>query len=78
MTDILMPALSPEMEAGTLVRWLVAPGDRVAPGDVLAEIETDKATVELEALEAGVIAALLVEEGQDGVRIGAPIARLAV
>ena len=74
--DVLMPALSPEMEEGTLVRWLVGPGDRVSRGDVLAEIETDKATVEIEALVDGVVEALLVSEGTSGVKIDTPIAQI--
>jgi len=71
-----MPALSPEMEEAVLVRWLVAPGDRVSQGDALAEIETDKATVEIEARIGGVVEALLVPEGAGGVKVDTPIARL--
>lgn len=75
-TNILMPALSPTMEEGTLARWHVAAGDRIEPGDVIAEIETDKATMELEAAEEGTIGQLLVPEGTAGVRVNAPIATL--
>jgi pyruvate dehydrogenase E2 component (dihydrolipoamide acetyltransferase) len=76
--DIKMPALSPTMEEGTLARWLVKVGDKVASGDVMAEIETDKATMEFEAVDEGVIAEILVPEGSEGVKVGAVIARLAV
>ena len=76
--DIKMPALSPTMEEGTLARWLVKVGDTVASGDVMAEIETDKATMEFEAVDEGVIAEILVPEGTEGVKVGAVIARLAV
>jgi pyruvate dehydrogenase E1 component beta subunit len=75
--EILMPALSPTMEEGTLAKWLVKEGDTVESGMVLAEIETDKATMEVEAVEEGVIAKLLVEEGTEGVKVNAPIAILA-
>lgn len=71
-----MPALSPEMEEGTIALWRVGPGDRIARGDVVAEIETDKATVELEAEVDGVVEALLVEEGTAGVKVDQPIASL--
>ena len=74
--DITMPALSPTMEKGTLAKWLVGVGDRVMPGDLLAEIETDKATMEFEAVDEGRIAELLVAEGTDDVVVGTPIARL--
>ena len=74
--EILMPALSPTMEEGTLTKWLVAEGDEVNSGDVLAEIETDKATMEIEAVEEGVVAAILVAEGTAGVKVNAPIAVL--
>ena len=74
--ELLMPALSPTMTEGTLARWLVREGDSVAPGDVLAEIETDKATMELEAVDDGEIGELLVAEGTDGVRVNQPIAIL--
>ncbi len=76
MTDILMPALSPTMEEGTLAKWHVKVGDAVKSGDVIAEIETDKATMEVEAVDDGVIDALLVGEGTEGVKVNAPIARL--
>ena len=75
--DILMPALSPTMEEGTLAKWLVKEGDSVASGDVIAEIETDKATMEVEAVDEGVIAQLLVAEGTEGVAVNAVIAVLA-
>lgn len=76
--DIKMPALSPTMEEGTLARWLVKAGDTVQSGDVMAEIETDKATMEFEAVDEGVIAEILVEEGSENVKVGAVIARLTV
>nr|WP_309502542.1 pyruvate dehydrogenase complex dihydrolipoamide acetyltransferase [uncultured Roseovarius sp.] len=75
-TEILMPALSPTMEEGTLAKWLVKEGDSVAAGDLLAEIETDKATMEFEAVDEGVIGKLLVAEGTEGVKVNAPIAVL--
>lgn len=74
--EILMPALSPTMEEGTLSKWLVKPGDRVQSGDILAEIETDKATMEFEAVDEGVIGALLVAEGTTAVRVNTAIATL--
>ncbi|MDP1874779.1 pyruvate dehydrogenase complex E1 component subunit beta [Phenylobacterium sp.] len=77
MTDILMPALSPTMEEGTLAKWHVQVGDTVSAGDVIAEIETDKATMEVEAVDEGVVEELLVEAGAEGVKVNAPIARLA-
>ena len=76
MTDILMPALSPTMEEGTLAKWHVKEGDTVQAGDVIAEIETDKATMEVEAVDEGVVEAILVPEGSEGVKVNAPIARL--
>ncbi|MBV9510793.1 MAG: pyruvate dehydrogenase complex dihydrolipoamide acetyltransferase [Caulobacteraceae bacterium] len=76
MTDILMPALSPTMEEGTLAKWHVKPGDKVQSGDVIAEIETDKATMEVEAVDEGVLAEILVPEGAEHVKVNAPIARL--
>ena len=76
MTEVLMPALSPTMTEGRLSRWLKKVGDDVAPGDVLAEIETDKATMEVEAVDEGVLARILVEEGTDGVAVNTPIAVL--
>ncbi len=75
--DILMPALSPTMEEGTLARWHVKVGDQVKAGDVIAEIETDKATMEVEAVDEGAVEALLVEPGTEGVKVGAPIARIS-
>ena len=72
-----MPALSPTMEEGTLAKWLVAEGDAVRSGDVIAEIETDKATMEVEAVDDGVLASILVVDGSDGVAVGTVIARLA-
>ena len=77
MTDVLMPALSPTMEEGVLAKWLVKVGDTVKSGDVIAEIETDKATMEVEAVDEGVVEALLVAEGTEGVKVNAPIARLS-
>ena len=77
MTDILMPALSPTMEEGTLAKWHVKVGDKVKSGDVIAEIETDKATMEVEAVDEGVVEALLVAEGTEEVRVNTPIARLS-
>jgi pyruvate dehydrogenase E2 component (dihydrolipoamide acetyltransferase) len=76
MTDILMPALSPTMEEGTLAKWLVKEGDTVSAGQVIAEIETDKATMEVEAVDEGVVEAILVQAGSEGVKVNAPIARL--
>jgi pyruvate dehydrogenase E2 component (dihydrolipoamide acetyltransferase) len=73
-TEILMPALSPTMEEGTLAKWLKSEGDRVEPGDLLAEIETDKATMEFEAIEEGVLGRILVAEGTEGVKVNTPIA----
>ena len=75
--ELKMPALSPTMEEGTLAKWLVKEGDEVKSGDILAEIETDKATMEFEAVDEGKIAKILVAEGTDGVKVGAPIAILA-
>jgi len=75
--DILMPALSPTMEEGSLAKWHVKVGDNVRSGDVIAEIETDKATMEVEAVEEGVVEALLVPEGTENVKVNAPIARLS-
>nr|WP_325250945.1 pyruvate dehydrogenase complex dihydrolipoamide acetyltransferase [Amylibacter sp.] len=74
--EILMPALSPTMEEGTLAKWLVKEGDTVESGDLLAEIETDKATMEFEAVDDGVIGKILVSEGTEGVKVNAPIAVL--
>jgi len=75
--DILMPALSPTMEEGTLAKWHVKKGDAVKSGDVIAEIETDKATMEVEAVDEGTVEELLVPEGTEGVKVNAPIARLS-
>ena len=74
--EILMPALSPTMEEGTLAVWHVKEGDKVASGDVMAEIETDKATMEIEAVDEGTIAKIFVEAGTEGVKVNAPIALL--
>ena len=75
--DILMPALSPTMEEGTLAKWHVKVGDTVKAGDVIAEIETDKATMEVEAVDEGVIEAILVDAGTENVKVNALIAKLA-
>ncbi|MGH6992966.1 MAG: pyruvate dehydrogenase complex dihydrolipoamide acetyltransferase [Caulobacteraceae bacterium] len=75
--EVLMPALSPTMEEGTLAKWLVKVGDEVKSGDVIAEIETDKATMEVEAVDEGVVEALLVPEGAEEVKVNTPIARLS-
>ena len=77
MTDILMPALSPTMEEGALAKWHVKVGDAVKSGDVIAEIETDKATMEVEAVDEGTVEAILVAEGSQGVKVNTPIARLS-
>ena len=74
--EVVMPALSPEMEEGLIVRWLVEPGARVNKGDLLAEIETVKATVELEAEASGVIDEILAQAGGDPVAVGVPIVRI--
>ena len=74
---ILMPALSPTMSEGNLTKWLVKEGDTVKPGDILAEIETDKATMEIEAVDEGVVEKLLFEEGDQSIAVNAPIAILA-
>jgi pyruvate dehydrogenase E2 component (dihydrolipoamide acetyltransferase) len=74
--ELKMPALSPTMEEGTLARWLVKEGDSVSSGDLLAEIETDKATMEFEAVDEGVISQILVAEGTDGVKVGTVIAMI--
>jgi len=75
--DVLMPALSPTMEEGTLAKWHVKKGDTVKSGDVIAEIETDKATMEVEAVDEGVVEDILVAEGSENVKVNTPIARLA-
>ena len=77
MTDILMPALSPTMEEGTLTKWHIKAGDTVKAGDVIAEIETDKATMEVEAVDEGEVLEILVAEGSENVKVNTPIARLA-
>src|SRR5436305_10945543 len=77
MTDVLMPALSPTMEEGTLAKWHVKVGDAVKSGDVIAEIETDKATMEVEAVDEGTVEELLVPEGTEEVKVNTPIARLS-
>ena len=76
MTTITMPALSPTMEEGNLAKWHVKAGDKIEPGQVIAEIETDKATMEVEAVDEGVIAEILVPEGAQGVKVNTPIATL--
>ena len=75
-TEILMPALSPTMEEGTLAKWLVKEGDSVSSGDIIAEIETDKATMEFEAVDEGTIGKILIAEGSEGVKVNTPIAIL--
>ena len=77
-TEILMPALSPTMEEGKLARWLVKEGDTVTSGDIIAEIETDKATMEVEAVDEGIVASICVAEGTEGVKVNTVIAVLAV
>ena len=74
--NILMPALSPTMTEGTLARWLKKQGESVKAGDVIAEIETDKATMEVEAVDEGVLGKILVADGTEGVKVNAPIAIL--
>ena len=76
--EIRMPALSPTMEEGTLARWLVKVGDTIRSGDIMAEVETDKATMEFEAVDEGVLTEILIPEGSDNVKVGTVIARLAV
>jgi pyruvate dehydrogenase E1 component beta subunit len=75
-TQILMPALSPTMEEGTLAKWLVKEGQSVKAGDIIAEIETDKATMEVEAVDEGIVTRLLIPEGSEGVKVNTPIAEL--
>ena len=77
MTDILMPALSPTMEEGTLTKWHIKAGDSVSAGQVIAEIETDKATMEVEAVDEGEVLEILIPEGSENVKVNTPIARLA-
>mgnify|MGYP001598472610 CR=1 FL=1 len=74
--ELKMPALSPTMEEGTLAKWLVKEGDTVKSGDILAEIETDKATMEYEAIDEGTIASILIAEGTDNVKVGTVIATI--
>ena len=76
-TEILMPALSPTMEEGKLAKWLVKEGDKVSAGDIIAEIETDKATMEFEAVDEGILAKIIVAEGTEGVVVNSPIAMMA-
>ena len=75
--EILMPALSPTMEEGNLSKWMVKEGDTVSAGDIIAEIETDKATMEVEAVDEGTVAKILIAEGSEGVKVNTPIALLA-
>ena len=75
-TEILMPALSPTMEEGTLAKWLVKEGDEITSGQIIAEIETDKATMEFEAVDEGTLGRILIEEGTEGVKVNTPIAVL--
>ncbi len=77
MVDILMPALSPTMEQGKLAKWLKAEGDTIKSGDIIAEIETDKATMEVEAVDEGVLAKILVAAGTENVAVNTPIAVIA-
>ena len=74
-TEILMPALSPTMEEGTIAKWLVKKGDSVLPGDILAEIETDKATIEFESIDEGVVGEILFSEGSEGIKINEEISK---
>jgi len=74
--DILMPALSPTMESGKIAKWLKQEGDKVVPGDMIAEIETDKATMEVESADEGVLAKIIVEAGQEDVKVNQIIAIL--
>ena len=73
-TPILMPALSPTMTEGTIAKWLKAEGDAIQSGDLLAEIETDKATMELEAIEEGILGKIIQPEGSEGIPVNEPIA----
>src|ERR1700678_1471663 len=75
-TNLLMPALSPTMTEGTLTRWLKKEGEAIKAGDVIAEIETDKATMEVEAVDEGVLGKILIEDGTENVAVNAPIAVL--
>ena len=74
--ELKMPALSPTMEEGTLAKWLVKEGDNVTSGDILAEIETDKATMEFEAVDEGTISKILIPEGTDGVKVGTAVSEV--
>ena len=74
--EILMPALSPTMKEGNLSKWLIQKGDRVKAGDVIAEIETDKATMEIEAVDEGTVTKILFDEGTEGISVNTPIAIL--
>src|SRR5437879_11292125 len=76
-TEVLMPALSPTMTEGKIARWLKSEGDPVRAGDVLAEIETDKATMEVEAVDEGVLARIVIPEGTEHVAVNTPIALIA-
>ena len=73
-TEILMPSLSPTMEEGSLAKWYVSPGDIVKPGDILADIETDKALMEYESIEEGIILELVVKEGTENIKVNSLIA----
>ena len=75
--ELKMPALSPTMEEGTLARWLKSEGDEIAPGDIIAEIETDKATMEFEAIDEGTLTKIMVPEGTENVAVGTIIAMMA-
>src|SRR3954447_17642038 len=75
-TQVLMPALSPTMEKGNLAKWVKQEGDKVKAGDVIAEIETDKATMEVEAVDEGTLGKILVQGGTEGVKVNQPIALL--
>jgi pyruvate dehydrogenase E2 component (dihydrolipoamide acetyltransferase) len=75
--NVTMPALSPTMEEGTLSKWLVKPGDDIQSGDIIAEIETDKATMEVEAVDEGKLAKIVVDAGTEGVKVNTVIAVLA-
>ena len=76
-TELKMPALSPTMEEGTLAKWLKSEGDKIEIGDIIAEIETDKATMEFEAVDEGTLAKIMVDEGTEGVAVGTVIAMMA-
>ena len=75
--QVLMPALSPTMEKGNLAKWLKKEGEPIKPGDIIAEIETDKATMEVEAVDEGVLAKIVIPEGTDHVAVNTPIALIA-